>query len=146
MTEIKVTAHFKLKELVHPEFFLFWDDFQIMRMFDRELLKDLEKIRVACGYPLYINGVFAGKEFNYSGARPQNSTVGAKYSMHKYFKAFDLKAYDKTAEDIFKVVDNLFADKQLNAVTRCENPSVTKTWLHIDSLYTGDNKLVVFNP
>ena len=91
---------------------------------------------------IIINGRFGWfrKLFKYSGVRAKDCKVGAKYSRHKEWRAFDLKCYHFDV-----LVDLVLNNFEKYGIYRIENPARTKTWLHAEFGKNID-KLLIFNP
>lgn len=89
-----------------------------------------------------------GGVFNLSGYRPFDCKTGAKYSQHKFGRALDLKFHKEgvSPESVQKyIIENQEEFIKLG-LTRIENAEITKTWLHIDCMFTGLNEILIFNP
>ena len=143
--------HFGIKELVAPELLAVTREEALWRMIGTDRAMALDAIREdyaaavkAAGYPsgrgVYINGKYCGEIFNYSGVRPLNCKVGAKFSRHQYAEAFDLKARHMAI--LFKV---LRKNEAKYGIVRKENPKRTRTWAHVE-LYGEKLKTYTFNP
>lgn len=138
---MKLTANFKLKELVHPDI--------INRVGDRaadflhpELANTLQALRDRFG-SIVVNGKYKGKEFTSSGLRLPYGKVGAILSSHKFGCAADCKFVDIEPIDVQNYI--IQHQDEFPSITRLENALVTKTWLHVE---TGvrENSIRVFNP
>lgn len=133
---------FEIEELVHPDIFETFGERSI-HFLDPAMLRTIVAIRKKFG-PIVINDWMWGGNFKFSGLRPMDSTVGAKYSMHKYGKAADCKSEKYTPAEMQEFIlanPHCFPD-----LRRMENVSHTPTWLHIDTANTTDSGIVLFKP
>ncbi|GLX86353.1 hypothetical protein tloyanaT_26060 [Thalassotalea loyana] len=93
--------------------------------------------------PITINDWYWGGNYKYSGYRPPNCTVGAKYSQHKFGRGFDAKSKAHTA---IAMQDYILANpKQFPFITAMENAEHTKTWLHFDTRLSELLTIIVFD-
>jgi hypothetical protein len=142
---IEVIGNFYLDELVHPDFY---DGTRKAEKFlDRRIVEGLQAIRNYIDQPITVNNWAVGGKRKFNGLRPMNSAVGAKYSQHKFGRAFDLVVPGRTPEEIHDVIKQMEARFiTTGRITRLENFSHTPTWTHIDNAYTGLDHLYFFNP
>lgn len=98
-----------------------------------------------------INNKYWGGQYNMSGLRPANATVGAPKSAHKKGKALDLK-FNNDLIDPSGVYHYILQNQELfykMGLRRMEKIEHTPTWLHIDTIDKGTqyiNKIYTFNP
>lgn len=135
------TKHFKIKELVHPEFLQTTNEDTLWQLFDDRLLRCADKIRDLYG-PCTVNA----NGLVDCGLRLANSTTGAKYSAHKYGRALDIhirtielaaaKIKNPAERQQFKIQEyNKVRNFILNTpVFDCLNVEKDVSWLHIDTL------------
>jgi hypothetical protein len=76
-----------------------------------------------------INDWFWGGKFKWSGLRPENCLIGADFSDHKFFNAFDLKFEDYHANAIREYILNHHED--LEAINVIECKELSPTWCHV---------------
>lgn len=138
--------HFKLAELVDPWFLANHSEDECWAMLDENALRAIDALRDKFG-PLLING----RGYTESGLRRPDTKTGAKFSMHKVGKAFDLKPLQKgvTVRMMYDWIMANQAEAYAMEIRRVEDIQYTPTWLHIDSKDTGkDNvgKIVVVKP
>lgn len=138
--------HFTLAELVDPWFIMHCEEDACWDMIDENALRAIDALRDKFG-PLRING----QGYTESGLRRPDTKTGAKFSMHKVGKAFDIKPCDHTMT--VRMMYNWIMANQAEAyamgIRRVEDIQYTPTWLHIDSKYTGKEnvgKIVVVKP
>jgi hypothetical protein len=89
---------------------------------------------------IIINGRFGGMNFKYSGVRAPDCPIGAKFSKHKEWRAFDLKC-----NHLDVLVEIIKERHQFYGINRIENPEITKTWLHVEFGHV-EHYLYIFNP
>jgi hypothetical protein len=137
--------HYKIKELVNPEFLKKFSEDLLWTFFDERLLKAADGIRDKFG-PCFVNT--ADGALKDCGARLQDSSAGSPYSAHKIFRALDLhvkfiedKKLSKKEknEEYDKIRTQLLNDSRFNFL----NFEINITWLHIDT-YNRANRC--FNP
>lgn len=137
--------HFKLAELVDPWFLAMPED-QVWDMLDENALRAIDALRDKFG-PLLING----RGYTESGLRRSDTKTGAKFSMHKVGKAFDLKPLQKgvTVTMMFDWIMANKAEAYAMGIRRVEDIKYTPTWIHVDAKDTGAEnvgKIVVVKP
>lgn len=112
---------------------------------DKGLIKSLDWFKERCdGATIIINDWKWGGGYQYSGVRPFNTNIGAKRSQHKYGKAVDIKIKGYTVKEVATIIEDDF--KFLNkefGITTIEDIRLTKTWNHIDTRWTGLDKLFI---
>ena len=108
---------------------------------DKRIVEVAQKLRDVFG-PITINN----DRFNWSGYRTPGCGVGAQFSQHRFGRALDLKFKNTTPEEVQKYILENESDFIEAGLTRLENAEKTKTWLHIDCMYTGSKNIVIFNP
>lgn len=139
----KISRNFYLDELMHPY------PLSVLKnkaewLLDPKLVHAVQFIRDYFGKIVIINNHYHGGSLENRGFRPCNSTVGGKFSQHRFGRAADLTVKGYDAEELRQVIkDNqpLFSDNHINAVENKVN------WLHIDCRNTGlDGAVMFFNP
>lgn len=140
---IKISENFYLDEFVDPWTYAQFGSKSIW-FIDKRIVEGVQFTRDQLG-PLVVNNWATGGKYKLSGLRPFNTSIGAKYSQHKYKNGADVKSSRYKPADIhefWKANEDLFIEKQW--VTRIENLRHTPTWAHGDNAYTGlDNFLFV---
>lgn len=141
---IKVVDNFYLDELIHPDFYD--GTKRPMRFLDMRVVYGLQFLRDKAGEPFTVNNWAVGGRFKFSGLRPMDSSEGAKYSAHKYARAFDPKCASGP-EKIHQIIrENEGELIQSQRITRVEKIEYTPTWAHIDNFYTGMDQIKFFKP
>ena len=133
----QITKNFSDKEVLPKELHGYrWEWFV-----DFRIVQVAQKLRDKFG-PITINN----DRFNWSGYRTFDCGIGAQFSQHRFGRALDLKFSNTTPEEVQKyIIEN--EDEFLKAgLTRLENAEKTKTWLHIDCMFTGSENIIIFNP
>lgn len=111
-------------------------------MFDEKALTTLVALRQKFG-PLTINDWYWGGNFQYSGFRPFNCTVGADLSQHKLGNAFDCKFKETTAQAVRDYIkDHPF---EFEHITHIEGDV---DWFHFDTRFVPnwDGVPITFYP
>ena len=133
----KITKNFSDKEVLPRELHGYrWEWF-----IDFRIVEVAQKLRDIFG-PITINN----DRFNWSGYRTADCGVGAQFSQHRFGRALDLKFANTTPEEVQKYIIEHESEFMDLGLRRMENASKTKTWLHIDCMHTGKEKILIFNP
>lgn len=138
--------YFKIKELVSPVVFKHYGEFA-WSFFDENLLKDLDFLRELTQSPLIVNGYFRGCSYIESGLRCNiDSIVAGKnkpyLSAHVLGRAFDIKSAKLNPKELYKfILDN---QDKFKAIKRMEDIKKTPTWVHIDSMNTDSDNIIIF--
>ena len=120
--------HFELFELVGPDVFQARGE-GAWELLDPRALMTLDALRRVFG-PCVVNNWRTGGTFKESGFRGSNTETGARYSQHKYGRAFDCKFREATPIDVQAYVLDHPGDFQY--LTTIEDAEITRTWLHFD--------------
>lgn len=136
-------TYFIIEELVHPQILEDLGEINCWLRFDEDALRDLDIIRTLWDDGIAINGNYWGKTFVDSGARHPRVSVGATWSLHKLFKAFDLKPLNGEIKKFHKFVFDLIKEGRLKHFNAVENFKYTKGWCHIARMNTSEKPLVI---
>jgi hypothetical protein len=120
--------HFLIQELVPPEVYDLRKD-AAWELLDFAALLTLDTLRDAFG-ALIVNNWHAGGAFKESGYRSLTTPTGARFSQHKFGRAFDCKFENVTPEEA--ALHILSNPSKFVHLTTLEDPAKTKTWLHFD--------------
>ena len=85
----RLNAFFVPQEFLPPE--IYKSNINIWRFIDNKCVEIAYRIRLRYNKPVTINNWHLGGKFRYSGYRPPDCPIGAKYSAHKIGKAIDIK-------------------------------------------------------
>lgn len=141
--------HFNLAELVDPHFLTMPED-EVWAMLDDNALRAIDAMRDKFG-PLRING----NGYTESGLRRPDTKTGAKFSMHKYGRAFDLKPLGNgvTVKQMYDWIVANQSEAYAMGIRRVEDIAYTTKgvnhWLHVDAKDTGKewvNKIQIVKP
>ncbi|OEU69392.1 MAG: hypothetical protein BA863_02180 [Desulfovibrio sp. S3730MH75] len=101
MSGIYKTNHFRIEELVYPEFYEAHKHrgIQIWMALNPLALMTLDALRERFGSTTVNNWLWGGP-FKYSGLRPMDCEEGADLSIHKFGGGFDPKFKDVTADEV----------------------------------------------
>jgi len=119
--------HFALHELVYPELLEARGD-AAWEQLDAESLAGLDALRDCFGR-IIVNNYYWGGPYRESGLRSFDTSTGARYSMHRFGRGFDLKPQESTPREMF---DYIVEHPDAFPFTTLEDVEVTKTWLHVD--------------
>ena len=142
--------HFTIAELVDPWFLANHSEDECWDMLDDNALRAIDALRDKFG-PLRING----QGYTESGLRRPDTKTGAKLSMHKFGKAFDLKPLQKgvTVRMMYDWIMANQPEAYAMGIRRVEDIQYTTKgathWLHVDAKDTGKEnvgKIVVVKP
>ena len=142
---MQANKYFQVKELVSSNIYKEYGD-DAIKFLDPKALKALENVREILGVPLICNNWAAGGSRNYCGYREPECSIGAKNSMHKQGKAFDLISTKLTAKEMREILEN--NQDKLKYPIRVEkwDNKGELSWLHIDiSPNTHGKKLYFFH-
>lgn len=140
--------YFSIEELVAPELLEALGEDKCWDLIPEIVKLTLDRIRAeyasAYGDTIKINDWHIGGNYKYSGVRPKNCPIGAKYSRHKQWLAFDIKPWKGDIENLQEIITTFDSDFNLS---RVESFDYTPTWIHIEihTSYFVD-KTVYFNP
>ena len=130
---IKVSRYFYLDELVPEEVYRQFGA-RAIEFLDHRAVNGLDFIRSGTGYPIIVNNWWKEGQYNYSGYRPPNCSVGAKFSQHKYGRGFDLKSKGLTPPELrewLRDISHAAFLTESGMITTIEQG--TETWTHIDN-------------
>jgi hypothetical protein len=122
---------------------------------DSKMFAVLTKLRERMGKQLWVNTWFflkGGKAtndipyFHESAFRLPDTKTGARFSQHKLARAFDVRSPDLEEREIY---DELATNQKLYmelGLTTLEDFESTRTWVHMDSRWTGLDRLLIVKP
>ncbi len=122
------SAYFKIYELVdkiaHTEL-----GEKAWMLFHPYALMTLDKIRQYFDQPIIVNSWHSGGTWSQCGFRSYDSTVGARYSQHKFGNAFDLHFPHITADE---VREEILKNKDHEAFKFITCLETDISWVHWD--------------
>lgn len=122
---------FNLRELVDPAIYAARGN-NCWQLLDPDILRAADWLRGIFG-PITVNNSYAGGRYSESGLRRWDTTVGSRYSQHKFGRALDLKFRTPvTPQQVYAHILANQADARANGITTVEDINFTPTWLHID--------------
>ena|SRR3990167_10573598 len=140
---MKISPHFFLQEFVPANIFKKWDK-KSFWFIDKRIIDIAESIRNHIRKPVIINNWKDGGAYNYSGYRPPECNVGARFSQHRLGRAIDIKVPGIDLLQLYSFIkknSDKFPD-----ITCLENIQHTNTWIHADCRFTGENSILIINP
>lgn len=128
-----------MTEFVPKEIYEVYGDNSIW-FINKEIVSAAQFLRDFFGVPLVINNWFEQGDFNYSGYRPPDCLIGAKYSQHKLKSAIDCRSDKITPAEMREAI--LKNEKKfMEAGVTCFE-SDTPTWLHIDNRWNQTGSIL----
>lgn len=128
---IKISDNFYLDEFICPEIYKIFGAKSIW-FIRPEIIAINEFLRSRHGASA-INTWGTGGSDKYSGLRPFNCKIGAKYSQHKYGGATDSSFANSTAEEVrFDIINNW---KKLYRPLGLTTIEANVNWVHLDTRY-----------
>lgn len=134
--------HFRIEELVSPEIFQARGE-KAWELLRPDALAMLLEFRQKFG-PITVNDWHAGGQYKESGLRNCGTATGAKWSLHKFGAAWDMKFRTATPREVFD-----YTLKHVSEFPSCrvlEDAADTPTWLHADTRNHGRFGIVVIKP
>lgn len=120
--------HFILQELIPPEIYDLRGDAG-WELLDPVALLSLDALRECFG-PIVVNNWHDGGNFKESGYRSLTTPTGARFSQHKFGRAFDCKPQRVTPDEMSEYI--LTNATKFQHITTLEDVKKTVTWLHFD--------------
>lgn len=111
----------------------------VFQYFDDRILITLDTIRTFFGSPVTVNNWKWGGKYQYRGYREGAYRRGARYSMHRYWRAIDCKIKGVTATEARDVIMN--HQKTFPYITRMED---NVSWLHFDNKNVNHHGILLF--
>ena len=144
MKRIQISKNFYLDEFVDPTTYGRFG--ANSRWFvDTRIVAGVQFMRDKMG-PLTINDWANGGRFRLSGLRPFETSIGSKWSQHKYKNGADIKSAKYSPDELhefLKANEDLYIQNQW--VTTIEKLQFTPTWTHVDNRNTGLDKFLFVN-
>lgn len=147
----KISKHFIVEELVPESFFKKYQG-RSRWFIQPQLLSLIDFFRERFSVPVLINDWKFGGDFQYSGFRPSDCAIGAKYSQHKLGAAADMKFEGMLVQEVYHDIMNnqeLYQEAGLRAVESISYTTAGNAWggwIHADVRNTGKSKLLIVKP
>ncbi len=120
---------FKIQELIDRATYQKWNG-RAWMFFNPNALEALDGLREFFNTPVIVNNWWDGEgNMQYRGYRPENCTVGAKFSEHKKGNAFDCTVTGYMAEDARRIILENQDNPLLRRIMRLE---AKVSWVHFD--------------
>lgn len=145
---MKLTANFMLQELVHPDIFHKVGT-RCADFLHPELANTCQDIKDYIGNYLghnesvTINSWMWNGHFESSGLRKPDD-IGAQLSSHKFGCAVDMKFKTISPLEVQELI--LANPDKFKHISRMEDASITKTWLHCEVTSNRVGDIKVFKP
>lgn len=105
------------------------------------------------GRSMRVNDWADGGTLQFRGYRPDDCTVGAKWSSHRYGGALDFDVPGLDSQEVFEAILKLKLAGAFPGITRMESITLpegkTRNWVHIDDLWLpklDKNQIHIFQP
>jgi hypothetical protein len=134
--------NFKLQELIPPDIYQEFGD-KALFLLDQNMVKMVDGVRNFFGVPVTINNWHIKGSFTLRGFRPSDTSVGVKYSQHKYGRAADMDIQGYTAEDARQAILKNQKSPLLNWITVIEDKV---NWLHADCRNIKTEQIILVQP
>ena len=138
-----LSRNFKIYEFVTPHIYEKLYQYAFTQI-DERVIHLAQFVRDRFRAPVTVNNWIEGGDFQYRGVRPYNCPIGAKYSQHKFGRAFDFTIYRTTIEEIHEDIKKnakLYYDNHLRAVEKMDKAD---TWMHFDVRPSRSNEIFWF--
>jgi hypothetical protein len=133
---------FVIQELVDPDTYKMRGE-RAWELLDAGALVTLQKLRDTFG-ALKVNDWHTGGNYRESGLRSATTSTGAKYSQHKFGRAFDCKFAGFTPTQVRDYV--LAHRNDFPYITVIEDTAFTPTWFHFDTRFTNRSDIWLVKP
>jgi len=145
---MKVTEHFDISELVHPEYINEHGAekmVQVLRRYAYPMLTGIERLREFVDEPIIVNDYKFGGSFINSGVRHPDFPFGSRLSAHYYMLADDCKIKGR---DVRSIQEDIMMSQHLHPnIVRMEDYRDTPTWLHVQwGCRQPNEQIKVFRP
>ena len=140
-----LTTNFRLEEFIDPDTFKKYGESSIW-FIDPRIVTLAQSMRDRLGKPCTINSWSGGGQYQYSGFRPPQCSIGAKLSQHRFGRAIDLKVSGMTADEVRDDIIGNFDIYKKAGLTTIEDGAYAPTWCHIDIRDTGLDTLKIVKP
>lgn len=140
---MRIAKNFVLQEFVSHET---WRRFGTNSIWfiDPKIVAICQFLRNKFAVKITINDWHLGGNYFESGFRDSLSTVGSKFSQHRFGRAADIKVKGLNSNLVRKFIIEDY--KELNKLGLTSIEIDTETWVHIDTRFTNKNELFTFNP
>jgi hypothetical protein len=137
MNRIKLTENFYLDEFICPEIYSARGA-KAISLIDIRIVYAAQFIRDVIGKSIHVNSWWNGGNLHERGLREWNTSTGARWSQHKYGRAFDFHVDGMTPAQVHAVITQNSQTLIKNEwITTLEDTRDTPTWTHCDCRFTG---------
>jgi hypothetical protein len=133
--------NFRIFDVVDPNTFILMGDKSSLVM-DARILWTLDALIKRLG-PAVVNDWAEGGKRKNSGYRPPESTLGVRYSQHRFGRALDIMFSELNTKLIIKMIRNKELEYEMQYVTRVE---LGVPHLHIDCASIVGTEIYYFKP
>ena len=140
---MKVSKNFVIQEFVTPKMYKDLGDKAII-LIDERIIQLAQYVRDRFKKSVTVNNWYYGGEYKYRGVRPYNCKVGAKYSQHKYGRAFDFTVEGISIKELHKDINKNQKEYFANHLRAVESIHKADTWMHFDVRFSNLNDIFWF--
>jgi hypothetical protein len=148
---MRLSENFIVEEFVPRDFFRRYGDWS--RCWVRpEIVKLAEFFRSRFNTAVIINDWSWGGDYQYSGFRPPDCQIGAKYSQHRIANAIDMKFDDMLVQEVYHDIisnEKLYLENGLSCVESIDFTTAGNEyggWIHADMRNHGGDSLLIVKP
>tara|TARA_R100000664_G_C2697776_1_gene99339 strand:+ start:103 stop:540 length:438 start_codon:yes stop_codon:yes gene_type:complete len=145
---LKVSSNFNLKEFIDPYTYGKFGDSSIW-FIDSRIITLAQFIRERLGKACTINNWHLGGQYQYSGFRPPQCTVGGKLSQHRFGRGIDIKVSGMAQNGAPELREDIIKNYSIYrkvGLTTIEDGEFAPTWCHIDIRETNLDELKIVKP
>jgi hypothetical protein len=135
---MKLSKNFWLHEFVPPDIYEHMGTSSIW-LLDMRIVRVCQLVRDRFAVAVTVNNWMEGGKRYQSGLRGHRSTVGARYSQHKYGRATDILVEGHEPQELrgdIRKNFKLYREAGLSTIEKA-----TPGWVHLDTRHTGLDEL-----
>ncbi len=140
----KISEHFYYHEFFSRGIWSANNETQLKRLLDSRIIPIMERLRTGLNRPIFVNNWKWGGPSQYRGFRPFSTSVGARYSQHKFGRAVDFSVRGLTANQVRQYILDNEQEFLGMGLTRLEDGRDATSWIHFDVSWTGLDRIYVF--
>lgn len=134
---------FIIQEFVPRKVYEYWGD-RSLWFVNPKMILFCQWLKDQSGSIVTVNDWCFGGSYQYSGFRPFDCMIGARFSQHRLGNAIDIKVKGWEAEQVRDFIRRYFLylnqEFYLSTIEKA-----TPTWVHVDFRYTGLRELLEVN-
>jgi len=138
-------GHFDIRELVPAPIWNRYGDSSIWFL-DPRMIEFMQFVRARYNVPVLVNTWHTGGSLENRGFRLPNTSIGAKYSQHKFGRAADFNVTGMTPDQVRADIMKNQKDFIAAGLTTIEAGEFAPTWVHADCRLTRMDTILVVKP